>query len=91
MSLPFLKYVYAQRLWSYPEYFVNLSPETAKIKVPLLVISGTRDYTIGVDHYKLMRFPNMQVKLVEGGHALYLEHNKELYAAVAPFLRKYSK
>jgi len=91
MNSPFLKYVYAQKLWNYKEYFEDFSPKTAQIKVPVLVISGTRDYTIGVDHYKLMRFPNMQVKLVEGGHALYLEHNKELYAAVAPFLRKYSK
>jgi hypothetical protein len=33
----------------------------------------------------------MQVKFVEGGHALYLEHNAALYNAVAPFLRKYSK
>jgi len=39
----------------------------------------------------LMKFPDMQVKLVEGGHALYLEHNKELYDAVAPFLKQYSK
>jgi len=91
MSLPFLKWVYAQKLWNYPEYFTDFSPKTAAINVPVLVISGTRDYTIGVDHYKLMKFPDMQVKLVEGGHALYLEHNKELYDAVAPFLKQYSK
>jgi proline iminopeptidase len=91
MSAPFLKYVFAQRLWNYPDYFEDYSAKTAQINVPVLVISGTRDYTIGVDHYKLMRFPNMEVKFVEGGHALYLEHNTELYNAVAPFLRKYSK
>lgn len=91
MSMPFLKYDYAQKLWNYKEYFEDFSPKTAQINVPVLVISGTRDYTIGVDHYKIMHFPNMQVKLVEGGHALYLEHNKELYNAVAPFLKKYSK
>lgn len=91
MSLPFLKYIYAQKLWNYHEYFDDFSPKTAQINVPVLIISGTRDYTIGIDHYKLMHFPNMEVKLVEGGHALYLEHNKELYQAVAPFLRKYSE
>ena len=90
MSLPFLKYVFAQKLWSYPEYFADFSPKTVQINVPVLVISGTRDYTIGTDHYKLMHFPDMQVKLLEGGHALYLEHNKELYQAVSPFLKKYS-
>ena len=87
MALPYLKYIYARRLWDYPEYFVDFSSKTSHITVPVLVISGTRDYTIGVDHYKLMHFPNMQVKFVEGGHALYYEHNKELYDSVSPFLK----
>ena len=89
MALPFLKYVYAQRVWSYPEYFSDFAAKTAKISVPVLIISGTRDYTIGVNHYKLMKFPASHIKLVEGGHALYLEHNKELYKSVAPFLKKF--
>jgi len=88
MALPFLKYVYARRLWDYPEYFVDFSSKTAQITVPVLIISGTRDYTIGVDHYKLMRFPNMEIKLIEGGHALYYEHNEELYNSVSPFLKR---
>ena len=90
MSLPMLKWVYAQKLWNYPEYFTDFSPKTAEINIPVLVVSGTRDYTIGVDHYKVMKFPNMQVQFVEGGHALYLEHNEELYDAVAPFLKQHS-
>ena len=90
MALPFLKYVYARRLWNYPEYFADFSQKTAGIDCPVLVVTGTRDYTIGVDHYKLMRFPNITVKKVKGGHALYLERNKKLYKAVAPFLRKHN-
>ena len=91
MSLSIFKWVFAQKLWGYPEYFTDLSPKTAAINIPVMVVSGTKDYTIGVDHYKLMKFPNMQVKFVEGGHALYLEHNEELYYTVAPFLKQYSK
>jgi proline iminopeptidase len=89
MALPFLKYIYAQRLWNYPEYFSDFASKTADIDCPVLVITGTKDYTIGVDHYKLMRFPNMRVKSIKGGHALYLEHNKKLYKAIAPFLKKH--
>lgn len=89
MALPFLKYVYAQRLWNYPEYFSDFASKTTDIDCPVLVITGTRDYTIGVDHYKLMRFPNLRVKSIKGGHALYLEHNKKLYKAIIPFLKKY--
>ncbi|HEV8505568.1 MAG TPA: alpha/beta fold hydrolase [Chitinophagaceae bacterium] len=91
MALPFLKYVYARRLWSYPEYFDDFSLKTFQITVPVLVISGTRDYTIGVDHYKLMHFPDMEIKFVEGGHALYYEHNAELYGSASPFLKKYGR
>jgi proline iminopeptidase len=91
MALPFLKYVYAQKLWNYPDYFKDFSTKTASLKMPVLVISGTRDYTIGVDHYKLMQFPSKQIKFVEGGHALYLEHNKELYQAIRPFLQLHAK
>ena len=89
MALPFLKYTYAQRLWNYPEYFVDFSAKTRQIHIPVLVITGTRDYTIGVDHYKLMQFPDMEIKTIEGGHALYYEHNAELYNSVSPFLKAY--
>jgi proline iminopeptidase len=89
MSLPFLKYIYAQRLWNYPEYFSDFASKTAGIDCPVLIITGTRDYTIGIDHYKLMRFPRMRVKSIPGGHALYLEHNKKLYKSIVPFLKKH--
>lgn len=80
-----------QNFQRYPEYFTSFSTKTSAIKTPVLIISGTRDFAIGVDHPKLMRFPNKEVKYIPGGHALYLEHNKELYNAVKPFLLKYSR
>lgn len=78
-----------QHVWNNPEYFVNFAPKTSKIKVPVLIIGGTRDFTIGVDHPNLMQFPKGKVKYVTGGHAPYMEHREELYKAVAPFLKKY--
>lgn len=82
---------FAQSVWGYPAYFVNHAPTTAKIEAPVLIISGTRDFTIGLDHPRLMKFPHLRVKYVTGGHALYMEHKEELYHAVSPFLKKYSK
>lgn len=76
-----------QNIWNYPEYFVDYAPKTSSIRVPVLVIGGTRDYTIGVHHPKLMKFPVMQTRYIESGHAPYMEHRDSLYAAVAPFLR----
>ena len=82
---------FSQAVWSYPAYFTDHAPLTAKIIAPVLIISGTRDYTIGLDHPHLMKFPHQQVKYVTGGHALYMEHKEELYNAVSPFLKKHSK
>ncbi|OLY94260.1 proline iminopeptidase [Cnuella takakiae] len=75
-----------QNVWNFPEYFVSFSAKTASIAVPVLIIGGTRDFTIGVDHPKLMQFRTKEVKYIAGGHALYMEHNAELYDAVVPFL-----
>ncbi len=84
-------YEMSQTVWNRPEYFKDFSQKTASLKMPVLIITGTRDYTIGLDHPKLMKFPNKEIKYVEGGHAIYFEHTKELYDAVSPFLKKYSK
>ncbi|MGV3656429.1 MAG: alpha/beta fold hydrolase [Chitinophagaceae bacterium] len=77
-----------QNIWNHSEYFVDFAPKTRQIKTPVLVIGGTRDFTIGIKHPELMQFPNAQVAYIGGGHALYMEHGAELYKAVAPFLRK---
>ena len=80
-------YEFGQKVWGFPEYFSDHSIKTSRINTPVLVISGTRDYTIGIDHPKKMQYPNMEIKYLEGGHALYLEHNNELYNVISPFLR----
>jgi proline iminopeptidase len=90
MQLPFLKWHFGQKIWTYSEYFNDFADKTAYISAPTLIISGTRDYTIGTDHPLIMKFPHSKIYYIEGGHALYLEHNRELYEAVAPFLRKMS-
>lgn len=82
------QFEFSQHVWNYPEYFKDFSHETEKLKMPVLVITGSRDFTIGLDHYALMKFPIMEVITVQGGHALYMEHQQELYDAVRPFLHQ---
>lgn len=87
MDSPFLKWDMGQHIFSYPEYLVSFGAKTAQIPQKVLVISGTKDYAIGVDHPHLMRFPNKEVVYINGSHGLYAEHTQELYAVVRRFLR----
>lgn len=78
---------FAQHVFSMPIYWGDFTKETAKVKVPVLVITGTKDNNIGPEHYKLFRFPNQQVKVIEGGHILYYEKNREFADAVFQYVR----
>ncbi len=88
ISRPGLNWEMGSNVFRYPEYMESHSPKTANIKAPVLIISGTRDFTIGIDHPTLLLFPNKKVHYIAGGHALYLEHNKELYDIVGKYLRE---
>jgi proline iminopeptidase len=78
---------FAQHVFTMPIYWEDFTRETAKVKVPVLVITGTRDNNIGPEHYKLFKFPNQQVKIIEGGHIRYYENNKEFAKAVFAFVK----
>jgi proline iminopeptidase len=81
---------FGNQVWGYKDYFADFLPVSATIQCPVLVIGGTKDYTIGIHHPELMRFPHMQIKYVEGGHALYYENTENLLKAIRPFLKKYA-
>lgn len=78
----------ARQAFSNKDYFINYFDLTKKITIPVLVITGSKDYAIGPDHYKNFLFPNMTVKIMDGKHMLYLENNKELRTAIEEFLLK---
>ncbi|MDQ3277041.1 MAG: alpha/beta hydrolase [Bacteroidota bacterium] len=64
---------FATQCWNVPEYWTNYAPQTANIKCPVLVITGDKDYAIGVNHYQNFRFPNQKVVHYIGGHAPFQE------------------
>ena len=79
---------FAQHALSGPVYFSDFTKETASIKIPTLIISGTKDNNIGPEHYRLFKFPNQEVKIINGGHILYYEQNKEFKNIVEKFVQK---
>lgn len=78
---------FASRVFSMPEYLVDYTKITAKIKTPVLVINGTKDVAIGKDHPKDFQFPNMKIKNIEGSHVLYYEKNNKLIRKIKNFIK----
>jgi proline iminopeptidase len=78
---------FAQHVFGIPAYWGDFTKETVTVKVPVLVITGTKDNNIGPEHYKLFKFPNQQMRVIEGGHILYYEKNKEFAQAVFSFVK----
>ena len=72
-------------------YVEDLTPATAALTMPVLVISGKEDHVVGVDHYKSFRFPNQQVVQVPGRHFAMLEQSAEVSQALAGFAARLGK
>lgn len=78
-------YAFASRVFSMPEYLIDFSGLSETIKVPALVFSGKRDFAIGVEHYKIFRFPNQKMVFFEKGHIAYFEENQLLKSELIAF------
>jgi proline iminopeptidase len=64
---------FATQCWSVAEYWKDYSPQTATIQCPVFVMTGDKDYAVGVQHYKSFRFPNQTIVHYAGGHAPFQE------------------
>lgn len=81
------QYDFASRAFNMPEYLMDYTNIISQINVPTLVIAGTKDYAIGIDHYKLFQFPNQKIILIEGGHILYYEQNDLFLQTINDFIQ----
>ncbi|MGV3530043.1 MAG: alpha/beta fold hydrolase [Flavisolibacter sp.] len=64
---------FASNCWGVADYWKDYSAATAKIKCPVFVMTGDKDYAIGVDHYKSFQFSNPTIVHYIGGHAPFQE------------------
>lgn len=64
---------FATQCWNVAEYWKDYSAQTAAILCPVFVMTGDKDYAVGVQHYKSFRFPNQTVVHYGGGHAPFQE------------------
>lgn len=79
---------FAAAVFQRPEYVQDFTAASAKLTMPVLVLSGREDYVTGPEHYKSFRFPNQQVVVLPGRHYPFQENAKEFQQAVAVFVRK---
>lgn len=73
LSVPKFNRDLANNVWNEEGYWQDFTPLTYSIKCPVLVITGNRDYAIGVDHYKSFHFPKQTIVHYIGGHASFQE------------------
>jgi proline iminopeptidase len=73
LSISHFNWEFGQKVWDNKDYFTDFAPLTARIKCPVLVMVGDKDYAIGTDHYKSFHFPRAKVVHYIGGHAPFQE------------------
>lgn len=79
---------FAAAVFQRPEYVQDFTAASAKLTMPVLVLSGREDYVTGPEHYKSFRFPNQQAVVLPGRHYPFQENAKEFQQAVTAFVRK---
>jgi proline iminopeptidase len=67
------------------DYVQDFTPHSAKLSMPVLVVTGREDYVVGPDQYKSFRFPHQQVVMLPGKHFTFLENPKEFDQALTRF------
>lgn len=78
---------FASNCWNEQDYWKNYTASTANIKCPVMVMTGDKDYAIGVDHYKSFRFPNQRIIHYIGGHAPFQEEPQWFAEKIIEFIK----
>jgi len=78
---------FANEVWSINDYFRDFKTMTSAIHCPVLIISGTKDYAIGPDHYKGFAFKTAKIQLYRGGHASFQEEPQWFAEKLIDFLK----
>lgn len=80
-------YDFARHVFKVEDYWKDYTKRTNDIKVPVLVIAGTKDHAIGENHYKAFDFAHQQIAKIKGGHLLYYENNAAFLKAIFEFIK----
>ena len=68
----------------------NTLNRLGEIEIPTLIIAGRQDFILPPRHSKILAkyIPNSEFKILEGGHGLYVEAEKEFHETIIDFLNR---
>lgn len=78
---------FASNIWGIKDYFRDFTRQTESIKIPVLVMTGDKDYAIGPDHYKSFAFPKQETIHYIGGHAPFQEEPQWFAEKIIDFVK----
>lgn len=77
---------FSNKVWGIQEYFKDYTKITKSIKCPVLIMTGMKDFAIGLNHYKLFEFSNKTIIHYIGGHAPFQEEPQWFSQKIITFL-----
>ena len=79
---------FGSKVWDFPEYAQDFTIKSASLKMPVLVISGNNDLSVGAEHYRLFKFKNATYRPMDTGHCPYQEKTALFHQHIKSFLAK---
>lgn len=67
-------------------YFIDYTYLTKSINIPTLIITGSEDYAVGIDHHESFEFENSIIKTINGRHTPYIEDSSKLINIIKDFV-----
>jgi proline iminopeptidase len=86
LSVKKFNWDFANAVWNIKDYEKDYTSLTKNIRCPVLVMTGDKDFAIGVDHYKSFQFPDQTVVHYIGGHAPFQEEPQWFTEKVIGFI-----
>lgn len=89
LSLEKFNHDFSNAVWNIKDYEKDYASFTKSICCPVLVMTGDKDFAIGVDHYKSFQFPNQKVVHYIGGHAPFQEEPQWFAEKILGFINSH--
>ncbi len=76
----------AMTIDDYQKDFTELTPD---VQMPVLFVYGMKDWMVGPEHFKKIKFPDMLLWGIDGSHMPFFENKTELLKAIIQYKTKY--